>query len=105
MSIFDTNEKIEHIAAQNFHYDRYIGYQYYLERVDVDGKFGLVCAEELESGESHSKIVLQPVYDDINVQKISTVKANYDRYAVFTNGKKAGDFTMVLNEWIPLCTN
>ena len=105
MSIFDTSEKIEFIATQNFHYDRYSGCQYYLERVDVRGKCGLVCVEEPENGESHSKVVLQPIYNEIELRKISSPKANYDRYMVFADGSKIGEFTMVLNEWIPLCNN
>jgi hypothetical protein len=105
MTIFDTTEKVEFIAAQNFHYDNYSGYQYYLERVDVKGKCGLVCVEETEEGVTHSKVVLPPIYNDIQVRKISTPKANYDRYAVIANGKKLGDFTMVTTEWIPLCNN
>jgi hypothetical protein len=105
MTIFDKSEKVECIATQIFRYDSYTGYQYYLERVNVNGKFGLVCVEEQENCGAHSKVVLQPVYGDIKVRKISTRKANYDRYAVFVNGKKAGDFTMVLNEWIPVCHN
>ena len=49
MIIFDTNEKVELIATQNFHYDNYSGYKYYLERVDVQGKSGLVCVEDVEN--------------------------------------------------------
>ena len=105
MTIFDKNETVEPIAIQNFGYDKYNVHQCQLERVDVSGKCGLVCVEESENGTSHLKIVLEPVYNDIQVRKISTKKANYDRYAVFANGKKAGDFTMVLNEWRPLRNN
>lgn len=105
MTIFDTTEKVEFIAAQNFRYDSYSGHQYYLERVDVKGKCGLVCVEEVENGGTHSQVILPPIYNEIKVCKISTPKANYDRYAVIANGKKIGDFTMVTNEWIPLCNN
>ncbi len=101
MTIFNTSEKVEFIATQNFRYDNYSGYKYYLERVDVEGKCGLVCVEEQESCGAHSTVLLQPIYNDIKVCKISTIKANYDRYVVFANGKRIGEFTMVLNEWIP----
>ncbi len=101
MTIFDANEKVESIATQNFKYDSYSGYKYNLERVDVKGKCGLVCVEEQESWGSHATILLQPIYNDIKVCKISTSKANYDKYVVYANGKRRGEFTMVLNEWIP----
>jgi hypothetical protein len=101
MTLFDPSEKVEFIASQNFHYDNYSGYGYYLERVDVQGKCGLVCVEELEDCGTHSKIILQPIYDDIRVHKISTTKANYDKYAVFASGSRIGDFTLVLNAWVP----
>ena len=100
MTIFDSSEKVEFIATQNFHYDNYSGYKYYLERVDVQGKSGLVCVEEVENCGAHSKVLLPPIYNDIRVSKISTPKANYDRYAVFANGRMVGSFTMVLNEWV-----
>jgi len=105
MSIFAANEKVEYIATQKFHYDNYSGYQYCLERVDVDGKCGLACVEEIEDKGSHPKVILEPIYDEIEIRKISTVKANYDRYAVFANGNRIGDFTMVLNSWVPRCNN
>ncbi len=105
MTIFDSNEKVEFIAAQNFHYDNYSGYQYYLERVDVEGKCGLVCVEELENGGTHSTVLLQPIYNDIKIHKISTMKANYDRYEVFADGSMLGKFTLVRNEWILRCEN
>ena len=101
MTIFDSSEKVEFIATQNYHYDKYSGYQYYLERVEVKGKCGLVCVEELENCGTHSKIILQPIYDEIKVCKISTRKAKYDRYAVFANGNRVGEFTLVLNAWVP----
>ena len=100
MTIFDSNERVEFIAIQNFHYDNYSGYEYYLGRVDVNGKCGLVCVEELENCGTHSIVILQPIYEDIQLQKRSTTKANYDKYIVLANGKKIGEFTMVLNEWV-----
>ena len=102
MTIFDSSEKVEFIATQCIHYDNYQGCQYYLERVDVKGKYGLVCGEELDEGGTHSKILLQPVYNEIRVCKISGAKAKYDKYAVFANGSKIGEFTLVLNAWLPL---
>jgi len=105
MTIFATDEKIEFIANQEFHYDNYSGFEYYLERVDVSGKCGLVCVEELEKGCSHSKIILPPIYDKIEIRKISTPKANFDKYAVYADGNRVGEFTMVLNCWIPQCNN
>ena len=105
MTIFAANEKVDFIATQRFHYDSYSGYQYFLERVDVGGKCGLVCAEELENGCVHSRIILPPIYQQIEIQKISTPKANYDKYVVFADGKRVGEFTMVLNCWIPQCNN
>ncbi len=105
MTIFDASEKIELVASQNFKYDCYSGYKYYLERVDVKGKSGLICVEEQENCCSRATVVLQPIYNDIKVCKISTVKANYDRYVVYANGRRVGEFTMVLNEWIPQCNN
>jgi hypothetical protein len=100
MTLFDPSEKVEFVASQNFHYDNYSGYQYYLERVDVKDKCGLVCVEELENCGTHSRILLEPIYNDIKVRKISTIKANYDRYEVFANGSRVGDFTLVLNAWV-----
>lgn len=105
MTIFDQREKVEVIASQNFRYDSYLGYQYILERVDVEGKCGLVCVEEQEDCGSHAKVVLEPIYDEIKVRRISTSKANYDRYVVVADGNPIGRFTMVLNEWIPVCRN
>ena len=105
MTIFTPGEKVEVVASQNFRYDNYSGYQYYLERVDVDGKCGLVCVENLEDCGSHSKVILDPVYHEIKLNKMSTPKAHYDRYTVFADGQRMGTFTMVLNEWIPLCNN
>jgi hypothetical protein len=105
MTIFKNNEKVEVIASQTFRYDSYSGSQYFLERVDVDGKCGLVCVEDQENCSTHARVVLEPVYNEIKICKISTRKANFDRYAIFANGEKIGNFTMVLNEWIPVCKN
>jgi len=102
MTIFDSSEKVEFIATQCIHYDNYAGCQYYLERVDVKGKYGLACGEELDNCGTHSKILLQPIYNEIKVCKISSNKAIYDKYAVFADGSKVGEFTLVLNAWVPL---
>ena len=102
MTIFDSSEKVEFIATQCLHYDNYQGCQYYLERVDVKGKYGLVCGDMLDDCGCHSKILLQPIYNEIKIRKISSCKAIYDKYAVFANGSKVGEFTLVLNAWVPL---
>jgi hypothetical protein len=102
MPIFDSNEKVEFLATQCLHYDRYVDCRCYLERVDVDGKYGLVCGEESAEYGTHSKILLEPVYDEIRVCKISSPKAIYNKYAVFANGTRIGQFTLVLNAWVPL---
>jgi len=101
MTIFDANEKVEYLAKQCLHYDRYACCRYYLERVDVQGKCGLVCVEEMDDCGTHSKVLLQPIYNEIKVRKISGSKALYDRYAVFADGDKIGEFTLVLNAWVP----
>ena len=103
MTIFDLNEKVEFLATQCLHYDRYIDCQCYLKRVKVDGKYGLVCGEESAEHETHSKILLEPIYDDIEIHKVSSPKAIYNKYAVFATWNKVGQFTLVLNAWIPLC--
>ncbi len=100
MAIFDPSEKVEQIATQTLNYDKYSCCQYFLERIDVHGKYGLVCVEEVEDCGTHSKILLQPIYDEITVSKVSGSKALYDRYAVFANGAKVGEFTLVLNSWV-----
>ena len=100
MTIFDTNEKVEFIATQSLHYDRYQCCQDLLERVDVNGKYGLACEEVLDDCGTHSKILLQPIYNEIKIQKISGEKAIYDKYAIFANGDKVGEFTLVLNAWV-----
>ena len=101
MTIFDTREKVEFIATQFLHYDRYSGCKYFLERVEVQGKCGLVCGEELDEGGTHAKILLEPAYSEIQIRKISSHKAIYDRYAVFADGSRIGTFTLVLNSWVP----
>jgi hypothetical protein len=101
MTIFDANEKVEYLATQSLHYDRYACCRYYLERVDVQGKCGLVCVAEMDDCGTHSKVLLQPIYSEIKVRKISSSKALYDRYAVFADGDKIGEFTLVLNAWVP----
>jgi hypothetical protein len=99
VTIFDSSEKVELIATQCIHYDRYHGCQYSLERVDVNGKYGLACEEVLDDSGSRSKILLQPIYNEISVRKISSEKAIYNKYVVFANGNKVGEFTLVLNAW------
>lgn len=101
MTIFDPSEKVEFIATQCLHYDNYAGCQYFLERVEVNGKSGLVCGEDADDCGTHSKVILPPIYNDISICKISSEKAIYKKYAVFGNGSKIGEFTLVLNSWIP----
>ena len=101
MTIFDVGEKVEFVATQSIHYDNYQGCQYYLERVDVNGKYGLVCEEVLDNCGTHSKILLQPIYSEIKIRKISSHKAIYKKYAVYANGSPVGEFTLVLNAWVP----
>lgn len=100
MTIFDVSEKVEFIASQCIHYDSYQACHYYLERVAVDGKYGLACEEVLDDCGAHSKILLQPIYNEIKIRKISSEKAIYDKYAVFANGTMVGEFTLVLNAWV-----
>jgi hypothetical protein len=101
VTIFDSSEKAELIATQCIHYDSYHGCHYFLERVNVNGKYGLACEEVLDDCGSHSKILLQPIYNEIRIRKISSEKAIYDKYAVFANGHRVGEFTLVLNAWVP----
>jgi hypothetical protein len=68
-----------------------------LERVDVDGKFGLVYSEESGEHEAHTTIILPPIYNKIEIRKIFSPKAIYKKYAVFADGTKVGQFTLVLN--------
>ena len=103
MTIFKSNEKIEFLATQCLHYDRYIDCQCFLELVNVDGKYGLVCGEQSDERGTHAKILLEPIYDEISIRKISSHKAIYDKYAIFANGTKIGQFTLVLNSWVPIC--
>ena len=101
MTIFDENEKIEFLATQSLHYDRYIDCQCFLERVDVNGKYGLVCGEESDEHGNHSKVLFEPIYDNVTIRKISSHKAIYNKYAVFANDSQIGVFTLVLNASVP----
>ena len=102
MTIFDSKETVEFLATQCLHYDRYVDCQCLLERVYVDGKYGLVCAEVSGEHGIHSKVLLEPIYDEINIRKISSRKAIYDKYVIYANGTKVGQFTLVLNSWVPI---
>ena len=101
MALLITTEKIERVAAQSFKYDSYSGCCYALERIAVNGKYGLACVDEQEECGAHARILLPPVYEEIRIRKVSTPRANYDRYTVFADGEQVGDFTMVLNSWVP----
>jgi hypothetical protein len=106
MNIFDPEEKIEFLARQTLHYDRYAGRQYFLERVEVHDKYGLICVEQSDEYGTHTKVLLPPVYDEIHVSKISSHKAIFNKYVVYANGIKVALFTMVRDEWVPiLCTD
>lgn len=100
MSIFEPGEKVEFIAMQSLHYDRYSDSHYFLERVLVDGKCGLVCEEQVQDLGIHAKVLLQPIYREIKVRKISSEKAIYKKYEVFADGRKIGIFTLGLNAWV-----
>ena len=102
MTIFDPSEKIEFIAVQSPQYDRYSGCCYFLERVDVNGKYGLICGEESDEYGTHAKVLLPPVYDEIEVSKISGPRAIHNKYEVFADGSKVGQFTLVQNAWVPM---
>lgn len=102
MTIFNANEKIEFLATQSLNYDRYSCCQYFLERVDVDGKYGLVCGEQSDEYGTHAKVLLPPVYHDIKIAKISSTKAIYHKYVVIADGDKIGQFTLGLNAWVPM---
>ena len=102
MNIFDTEEKVEFLAKQVSHYDRYAGRQYLLERVEVDHKYGLICLEQSEEYGEHTKVLLPPVYDAIHVTKISSHKAIFNKYVIYANGIKLALFTMIRNEWVPI---
>lgn len=101
MSLFDPSEKVEFLAVQSLNYDKYSDSEYFLERVDVGEKCGLVCGEHSTAHGTHSRVLLPPVYQDIEILKISSHKALYNKYAVFANGTKIGQFTLVLNSWVP----
>jgi hypothetical protein len=100
MSILDPSEKVEFLAIQSLHYDRYSERQYFLERVQVNGKCGLVYGEQSDEYGIHLKVLCPPVYNEIKVSKISSRKAIYDKYIVFTNGNKLMQFTLGLNTWV-----
>ena len=102
MTFFDATEKIEFLATQCLNYDRYACCTYFLERVEVDGKCGLVCGEQSDEYGMHAKVLLPAVYKDIQITKISSRKAIYDKYVVFANGDKIGQFTFGLNAWVPM---
>lgn len=102
MIFFDATEKNEFLATQCLNYDRYSCCMYFLERVDVDGSCGLVCGEQSDEYGTHAKVLLPPVYNDIQITKISSRKAIYDKYVVFANGDRIGQFTLGLNAWVPM---
>jgi hypothetical protein len=102
MAIFDPNEKIEFLAGQCLNYDRYACCLYFLERIGVDGKYGLVCGEQSDEYGMHAKVLLPPVYKDIKIKKISSTKAIYDKYVVIADGDQIGQFTLGLNAWVPM---
>ena len=102
MTIFEPSEKVEFLATQSLNYDRYSCCVYFLERVDVDGKYGLVCGEQSDEYGLHAKVLLPPVYNEIQITKISSPKAIYDKYVIFGNGDRIGQFTLGLNAWIPI---
>jgi hypothetical protein len=102
MNIFDPEEKVEFLARQTLHYDRYAGRQYFLERVEVHDKCGLICVERSDEYGTHTKVLLPPVYDEIHVLKISSDRAIYNKYVIYANGIKVALFTMVLNAWVPI---
>jgi hypothetical protein len=101
MTPYKASEKAEFLAIQCMNYDRYACCQYFLERVDIDGKYGLVCGEQSEEYGLREKVLLPPAYRDIRISKISSPRAIYDKYAVFADGKRIGHFTLVLNAWVP----
>jgi hypothetical protein len=102
MTFFDASETVEFLAAQCLNYDRYVCYTYFLERVEVSGKCGLVCGERSDQCGMHAKVLLPPVYNEISITKISSHKAIYNKYVVFANGSKIGQFTLGLNAWVPM---
>lgn len=102
MIIFDPNEKFVFLARQCLHYDRYSEHQYFLERVEVNGKYGLVCGEQSDESVVHTRVLLPAEYDEIEVKKISSNRANYKKYVVTADGIKVAQFTLVLNAWVPI---
>jgi hypothetical protein len=102
MTIFNEREKVELLARQCMHYDRYCSRTFFLERVDVNGKVGLVCGEQSDEFGTHENVLLPPVYNEIHVMKISSPKAIYKKYIVFANGDKIGQFTLGRNAWVPM---
>ena len=101
MTPFKASDKAEFLATQCLNYDRYSCCQYFLERVAIDGKYGLVCGEQSDEHGLREKVLLPPAYRDIQISKISSPRATYDKYAVFADGKRIGHFTLVLNAWVP----
>jgi hypothetical protein len=102
MNRFDPEEKVEFLARQMLHYDRYAGRQYFLERVEVHEKYGLICVEQSDEYGTHTKVLLPPIYDEIHVSKISSHKAIFNKYVVYANGIKVALFTMIRDEWVPI---
>ena len=102
MTTFSTNEKAEFLATQSLNYDRYSCCLYFLKRVDVDGKYGLVCGEQSDEYGTHAKVLLPPVYQEIRITKISSTRAIYDKYVIIADGDKIGQFTLGLNAWVPM---
>src|SRR5512138_2278510 len=88
MNIFESDEKVEILARQTLHYDRYDGRQYFLERVEVHNKYGLICVEQSDEYGTHTKVLLPPVYDEIHASKISSDKAIFNKYVIYANGIK-----------------
>ena len=102
MTFFNTSETIEFLATQCLNYDRYACCLYFLERVEVDGKCGLVSGEQSDEYGVHARVLLPPVYEEIKITKISSRKAIYDKYVIVANGDKIGQFTLGLNAWVPM---
>lgn len=102
MSILDPNETVDFLATQSLHYDRYAEHYYFLERVEVNGKYGLACGEQSGEHGIHIRILLPAVYDEIKVSKISSNKSIYKKYVVSADGMKVALFTLVLNAWVPI---
>jgi hypothetical protein len=101
MSIFDPKEKVDFLATQCLHYDRYSEHKYFLERVEVNGRYGLACGEQSGEHPIHTTVLLPAVYHEIKVVRISSNKAIYKKYVVFADGVEVAQFTLVLNAWIP----